>query len=90
MVARSEKSEWLTPAELAVRFRISEDTARRIIHIHPGSVPAGKIPGIRLGRQFRVHVEDVERYEARETPLRAERPARALRRSLSGKDYFRD
>jgi excisionase family DNA binding protein len=92
MVATQDNIVWLTPAELAVRFRISEDTARRIIHTEPGEVPRGKIPGIRLGRQFRVHIEDVERHEARINAAASKKLLKAMAGvgSLTGKDYFRD
>lgn len=83
---------WLTPAELAARFRVSEDTARRVIHSEPGPVPPGKIPGIRVGRQFRVHIEDVERHEARENARQTKKlhKDKGPAGSLTGKDYFRD
>lgn len=90
MVKAVPDNLWLTPTELAARFRVSEDTARRVIHVEPGPVPPGKIPGIRIGRQFRVHIDDVERHEAREGARSARKVKRQRGESLTGKDYFRD
>lgn len=57
---------WLSPAQLATRWGISEVSARR--HIHVGEdVPAGKLRGFRVGgaRLLRVHIEDVIEHEGR-------------------------
>lgn len=92
MVVRSEQPQYLTPAELAERLRISEATACRNIHTDKDTpAPAGKIPGVRIGRQLRVHVDDVEAFEARERKQRTTKALRAIAgaRSFSGgKDYF--
>src|SRR5204863_1357789 len=73
MQSEPTKSEWLTPAELAERWKISPAAARRYIHAkeHPDDpVPRGKLPGFRIGgaRLLRVHIEDVQAHEARKSP----------------------
>ncbi|AZY50122.1 helix-turn-helix domain-containing protein [Bordetella avium] len=57
----------LTPADVAVRLRISPNTARRL------AAPGGPIPCYRVGRQIRFQSSDVEEYEnsCRSTSIKA-------------------
>ncbi|WP_448208794.1 helix-turn-helix domain-containing protein [Bordetella avium] len=57
----------LTPADVAVRLRVSPNTARRL------AAPGGPIPCYRVGRQIRFQSSDVEEYEnsCRSTSIKA-------------------
>lgn len=71
MRAAPAQSDWLTPAELAARWKISKAAARHRIHPKEHAddpVPAGKLAGFRIGgeRLLRVHISVVEAHEARE------------------------
>ena len=92
-------AQWLTPAELATRWKISEAAARRRIHAKDHAddpVPEGKLPGFRIGRErlLRVHLADVEAHEARdghETKVKRLRMNRERPKSLSlRRDRFAD
>lgn len=61
---KSSSSLWLSPAKLAPLLEVSEASIRRNIHTDPHTpVPPGKIPGIRIGRQLRVHIKVFERLQ---------------------------
>lgn len=49
---------FLTVAELAARWKVSERTVRRMVE-------RGSLRGIRIGPQLRILIEAIERYEAR-------------------------
>ncbi len=72
--------QWLRPDEIAARLRVNETTIRRNIHTGPGPIPDGKIPGIRIGRQLRVHAEDLARFEARDLQSQQPMPTPTQRR----------
>lgn len=92
-VVDATSPQWLTPAELAARLRIDPNTARRNIYTGQGDIPEGKIPGIRIGRLLRVHIDDVEKFESRNRRQQASRNKKAVHfgeKLLSGgEDHFR-
>ena len=49
------ESKFLTVAEVAAMMRVSKMTVYRLVH-------SGELPGVRVGRSFRVLEEDVDEY----------------------------
>jgi excisionase family DNA binding protein len=55
-MTHTEAPEFLTTDQIARRYNVNEDTARRWIR-------TGRIPGMRLGGAYRVRLDDLERLE---------------------------
>lgn len=73
--------EWLTPRELADRWRVSPDTIRRMI-------ADKKLDAIKAGKRCRIHMGEIERYESGHKPKDADpinRPRRSRKASLVGR-----
>ena len=51
-------SEFLTPLEIAEEWRVSKMSIYRLIH-------GGELRAVRIGRGFRIHVREVDRYVAK-------------------------
>lgn len=59
---------WLTIEQLAERW---QDTVRALYaRRHRGQMPRG----VKLGRELRFHIDDVEEYERRQREAASERP----------------
>ena len=54
--ARS-RSRYVTVAEVAGQLRVSNMTVYRLVQ-------SGQLPAVRIGRSYRIHEEDVDRYLA--------------------------
>ena len=75
--AKTASLEWCTPGELARRWGVSANTVRNLLHERQSPdevVPRGKLPAVRIGEQWRVHIRDVEAHERRPS---VERPTPA-------------
>lgn len=57
LVVHYTGSQFLTVAEVASALRISNMTVYRLIS-------SGQLPAVRVGRSYRLRVEDVDRYLA--------------------------
>lgn len=76
MTDEQPQQQWLTAPELALVFKVGSDTIRR-------RAAAGDLPGVRVGRQWRFQLAEVEAHlrAARENRDPWARPA-ASRRAL--------
>lgn len=75
-----DELQWCKPAELARRWNMSEDTIVRHLYVpifQDDPTPSGKIRAMRFGRQYRVHVQEAERFERMAMPAGDRNPTQA-------------
>lgn len=99
-----QSDEWLGAADLARRWGVSASTVYGLLVERKAGepLPPGKLPALRVAGQLRVHVGEVEAFEAPAKPSAAE-VAAAARKALrvyrrgqqmaavgAGKDYLSD
>ena len=80
----NDASLFFSPEQLADRWGVHPETIRRHLHIRVEvnePVPVGKIPAMRIGRVFRIHVRTVEAWEQLAV-VRLEHGAHRQRRKL--------